>query len=177
MRLSLAKRLLLLLWQSNDFFASTGGNTSTGDQIKNSVSEFLAQAVQQIASDLIKGVDVNIDLKNTEATDVTGARSDLNVGLTKRLLDDRLSVSVGKSFNIDGDDGTAARSSNSSLDFLPDITTNYKLSKNGKYAIKLYRKNAYEAILDGYFIETGVTFSLNLDYNKLRELLHKNPKQ
>ncbi len=162
---------------SNDFFASTGSNTSTGDQIKNSVSEFLAQAVQQIASDLIKGVDVNIDLKNTEATDVTGARSDLNVGLTKRLLDDRLSVSVGKSFNIDGDDAAAKAQGSNGLDFLPDITTNYKLSKDGKYMIKLYRKNAYEAILDGYFIETGVTFSLNLDYNKLKELLSKKPKQ
>lgn len=162
---------------SNDFFAGTGGNTSTADQVKNSVSEFLAQAVQQIASDLIKGVDVNIDLKNTEATDQTGARSDLNIGLTKRLLDDRLSVSVGKSFNIDGNDGSAAKSSSGSLDFLPDITTSYKLSKNGKYMIKLYRKNAYEAILDGYFIETGVTFSLNLDYNQLKELFSKKPKQ
>lgn len=162
---------------SNDFFASTSsGNTSTGAMVKNSVSEFLAQAVQQIASDLIKGVDVNIDLKNTEATNDAGARSDLSVGLTKRLLDDRLSVSVGKSFNIDGDDAAAKSQTNNAIDFLPDINTNYKLSKDGKYMLKLYRKNAYEAILDGYFIETGVTFSLNLNYNKLKELLAKKPK-
>jgi translocation and assembly module TamB len=59
---------------------------------------------------------------------------------------------------------------------MPDITTTYKLSKDGRYMLKAYQRNQYEAILDGYFVETGVTFSLMMDYNKFSEILHKNRK-
>ncbi|MCW3087036.1 MAG: hypothetical protein JWQ78_422, partial [Sediminibacterium sp.] len=33
------------------------------------------------------------------------------------------------------------------------------------------------AILDGYFVETGVSFTLSMDYNKFKEILHKNSGQ
>jgi hypothetical protein len=162
--------------RSSDFFASSSsGGTSTNDAVKQSVSKFLAEAVNQIASDLIKGVDINLDLKNYEGDAATNsaARTDLNVELSKQLLNDRLVVTVGKSFTIDGDDPLAKTQNNSNLQFLPDISTTYKLSKDGKYAIKAYRKNQYEAILDGYFTETGVVFSLTMNYEKLKELFQK----
>ncbi len=162
--------------RSSDFFASSSsGGTSTNDAVKQSVSKFLAEAVNQIASDLIKGVDINLDLKNYQGDAATNsaARTDLNVELSKQLLNDRLVVTVGKSFTIDGDDPLAKTQNNSNLQFLPDISTTYKLSKDGKYALKAYRKNQYEAILDGYFTETGVAFSLTMNYEKLKELFQK----
>ncbi len=162
--------------RSSDFFASSGsGGTSTNDAVKQSVSKFLAEAVNQIASDLIKGVDINLDLKNYQGDAATNsaARTDLNVELSKQLLNDRLVFTVGKSFTIDGSDPLAKTQNNSNLQFLPDISTTYKLSKDGKYALKAYRKNQYEAILDGYFTETGVVFSLTMNYEKLKELFQK----
>ncbi len=165
--------------RSSDFFAtSSSGGTSTTDLAKQSVSKFLAEAVNQIASDLIKGVDINLDLKNYEgdvATN-TAARTDLNLAISKQLLNDRLVVTVGKSFTIDGDDPLAKTQDNSNLQFLPDITTTYKLSKDGRYALRAYRKNQYEAILDGYFTETGVAFTLTVNYEKLKEIFQKKNK-
>lgn len=162
--------------RSSDFFAtSSSGGTSTTDLAKQSVSKFLAEAVNQIASDLIKGVDINLDLKNYEgdAATNTATRTDLNVELSKQLLNDRLIVTVGKSFTIDGDDPLAKTQGNSNLQFLPDVTTTYKLSKDGRYALRAYRKNQYEAILDGYFTETGVAFTLTVNYEKLKEIFQK----
>ena len=165
--------------RSSDFFASGNGGGGANEIAKESVSKFLAEAVNNIAADLIKGVDVNLDLKNYEADAVanTATRTDLNVALSKQLLNDRLTVTVGKSFTLDGADPVAKTQTNSNLDFLPDISTTYKLSKDGKYAIKAYRKNQYEAIMDGYFTETGVAFSFTMNYDKFKEILQKSKEK
>jgi translocation and assembly module TamB len=39
--------------------------------------------------------------------------------------------------------------------------------------LKAYQKSDYEAILDGYFIETGVAFTLTMDYNRFKEIFRK----
>lgn len=161
--------------QARDFFA--GGGTSTQDIVKASVSRFLSDAVNQIASDLIKGVDLNVDLKSVDDYASAAKRTDLDLALSKRFLNDRFSVTVGKNFTLEGEDPLAKSQNNSSVNFLPDINTTYKLSKNGKYLIRAYRKNQYEAILDGYFTETGLVFSFSLDYDKAKELLNLKNQQ
>jgi hypothetical protein len=42
--------------------------------------------------------------------------------------------------------------------------------------LKAYQKSEYETILDGYFIETGVAFTLSLDFDKFNEILRKKKK-
>jgi len=161
--------------QSTDFFGTlTGGTGLQADQlIKASVSRFLSDALNQVASNLIKGVDINVNLQTAEDYATLSQRTDLNVALTKRFLHDRLSVTVGKNFTVEGQDPTARGGNTQSI---PDITTTYKLSKDGRYMLKAYQRNQYEAILDGYFIETGIAFSLSMDYDKFREILHRNQK-
>ena len=160
--------------KSSDFFA-TNNSTSPNDMVRQSVSKFLAEAVAQIAADLIKGVDISLDLKNYQADPATNltTRTDLNLALSKQLLNDRLIVTVGKSYTIDGTAPAANTQNNSTTQFLPDISTTYKLSKDGRYALKVYRKNQYETIMDGYFIETGITFSFTMSYEKFKEIFQK----
>jgi translocation and assembly module TamB len=158
--------------QSSDFFASNnGGNKLLGNE---SVSNFLNGAINQIANDLIKGVDVDVNLKNVD-DDPNAQRTDLNVMVGKTFLDDRLNVSVGKSFTVDGTNPTS--NNNPNTQFIPDVNTTYKLSKDGRFILRGYRKNQYEALLDGYFIETGVSFNFTIDYDKLRELTKKTKIQ
>ncbi len=163
--------------QSKDFFASSSGDGLKADAVvKESVSRFLSDAVSQIAADLIKGVDVDVNLKTVDNYSDQSQRTDLNLALSKRFLNDRLNISVGKSFTVDGEDPLAKGQDNNNVSFLPDITTTYKLSKDGRYMLKAYQKSDYEAILDGYFIETGVAFTLTMDYNRFKELFEKNKK-
>ena len=161
--------------QSSDFFASNnGGNNLLSNA---SVSNFLNGAINQIANDLIKGVDVDVNLKNVD-DDPNAQRTDLSVALGKNFLNDRLNISVGKSFTVDGTNPTANNSNNNpNTQFIPDVNTTYKLSKDGKFILRAYRKNQYEALLDGYFIETGVSFNFTIDYDKLQELTKKNKSQ
>ncbi len=159
--------------QSSDFFASNGGSNSLLSN--ESVSSFLNGAINQIANDLIKGVDVDINLKNVD-DDPNAQRTDLDVMVGKNFLDDRLNISVGKSFTIDGTN-PMSNNNNNNTQFIPDVNTTYKLSKDGRFMLRAYRKNQYEALLDGYFIETGVSFNFTIDYDKLQEIIKKNKAQ
>lgn len=161
--------------QSSDFFGGSSG-LQTDQIVKESVSRFLSDAISHLAADLIKGVDIELNLRTVENYSDATQRTDLNLALSKRFLNDRLSITVGKNFVVDGVDPLAKGQDNSNVQFLPDITTTYKLSKDGRYMLKAYQKSAYEAILDGYFIETGVAFTLSIDYNTLKEMLSKKKK-
>jgi translocation and assembly module TamB len=163
--------------QSTDFFTNIGGSSGYGadEIVKESVSRFLTDAVNQVAANLIQGVDINVDLATAQDYSTATERTDLNVAFSKRFLNDRLSVTVGKSFTVEGDNA-GVKTQNANQGFIPDISTTYKLSRDGRYMLKVYQRNQYEAILDGYFIETGVSFSLVMDYNKFREIFRKRGK-
>ena len=162
--------------QSQDYF---GGNGSSNKNLlaNESVSGFLNAAVNEIAADLIKGVDIDINLKTVD-DDPSAVRTDLNLMLGKAFLNDRLNVSFGKSFTVDGNDPSVKgrRAENRDIQFIPDVNTTYKLSIDGKYMLRAYRRSQYEAIMDGYFIETGFAFAFTMDYDKLKELVSKKKK-
>lgn len=161
--------------RSTDFFGGNGIINS--DLLANaSVTGFLNSAVQQLAGNLIKGVDIDVNLKNVDE-DASSSRTDLNVSLGKTFLNDRLNVSFEKSFTVYGaDDANNGANTSDQTQFLPDINATYKISKDGRYMLRAYRRNQYEAIMDGYFIESGVAFSLSMDYDNFKEILRRKKK-
>src|SRR5436309_9985231 len=58
------------------------------------------------------------------SSDVCSSDLDLNIALSKTFLNDKLTVSVGENFGIEGQD--AAARDNAS--FIPDVTIAYKLT-------------------------------------------------
>jgi hypothetical protein len=58
-----------------------------------------------LAGDLINGVELNFDLNSTRLYDRTTRKiaTDLNVGISKKLLNDRLKVTnAGSNFGLEG---------------------------------------------------------------------------
>jgi len=91
------------------------------------------------------------------------------VGLSKKLLNERLKVSIGSSFGLEG----AQQSNRNTTNIAGDIAVDYQLSKDGRYILRAYRKNQYQVALQGQIIETGVAFIITMDYNKFKELFSK----
>lgn len=162
--------------QSSDFFKGNG--TSFSDIARQSVSQFLSTALDNIAGDLIKGVDIDLALNSYEQFSTTGSqqRTDINLALSKKFMNDRLTITVGKAFGLQGQDAESKANAASGSQYIPDFSAEYQLSKDGRYKIRGYRKNAYEAILDGFVIESGVSFIVTLDYEKFKELFQKKKK-
>ena len=158
--------------QSSDFFKGNGNDFT--DLARQSVSQFLSSALNEIASDLFKGIDVDLNLNsyNDFTNGGNQQRTDLNVAVSKSFLDDRLTVSVGKNFGIQGDNA-AAKIPGANTGFKPDVSIGYKLTKDGKYLLRAYTKNQFEVVLDGYVVETGIAFVLTMNYEKFKELFRR----
>ena len=158
--------------QSSDFFKGNGDDFN--DIARQSVSQFLSSALNEIAGNLLKGVDIDLNLNSYRdyANGGNNQRTDLNVALSKTFLDDKLTVSIGKNFGVQGQN--AADKQNNS--FIPDVTIGYKLTKDGKYLLRAYRKNQFEVVIDGYVVETGVGFVATIDYEKFNELFRRKKK-
>jgi len=164
--------------QSSDFFASSGSGGGVNDVARESVTQFLSSALDHIASDLVQGVDVDLNLNsyNDYTTGDVQQRTDLSVAVSKRFLNDRLTLSVGGTFGVEGQDPAAKAQQEQGNSFLPDLSANYKLTSDGKYALKAYRKTQYEVVMDGYVVETGLAFVFTMDYDKFKELFQKKTK-
>jgi hypothetical protein len=70
-------------------------------------------------------------------------------------------------------EGQQPTNSSRSSSLLGDVAVNYKLSKDGRYMLRAYQKNEYEGVVEGYIVETGLGFSINVDYEHFRELFGK----
>jgi len=163
--------LLLNRFIGENPFASEAGGATAESLARQSASKLLSQQLNNLASDLITGVELNFDLESTEdyTTGSRENRTDLNVGVSKSLLDDRLKVTVGSSFGLEG----SQQANQDTNNIAGDLSADYQLSKDGRYRVRAYRKNQYEVALQGQVIETGVGFIITMDYNKFRELFHR----
>lgn len=152
---------------SNPFESLSGGGGVEG-MARSSVSSFLTGQLNSLASNLIKGVELDFNLQS-EQDYLTGSgqnRTDLNVGISKMLFDDRLKITIGSNFEVEGNTRPGEKPTN----IAGDISIDYQLSKDGRYFARVYRKNQYQATLQGQFVETGIGFIINMSYNKFKEL-------
>lgn len=150
----------------------SGAGMSAETMARQSVSKILSQQLNNLASGLIKGVDLNFGLDSSEdySSGQKNTRTDLNVDISKKLLNDRLKVTVGSNFGLEGQ----ARQNENMTNIAGNVSVDYSLSKDGRYMLRAYRKDEYQVALQGQIIETGVGFIITLDYDKFREIFEKS---
>lgn len=156
----------------NPFQSASGGdNNAVQSFVRQSVSRLLSEQLNRLAAGLIQGVDINVGVVSYEdySTGEHQNRSDVTLNVSKRLLNDRLRVSVGSSFQVEGSSNTNQRRNNT----LSDVSLDYQLSSDGRYVLRAYRRNDYEAVVEGQVIETGVSFIFTLDFDSFSDMLRK----
>lgn len=167
--------LLLNRFVAENPFASGAGGGGVESLARSSVSKLLSEQLNNLAGSLITGVDLNFDLVSSE--DYTSGqlenRTDLNVGLSKELLNDRLKVSIGSNFELEGPKNTNHKATN----IAGNMALDYQLSRDGRYMLRAYRKNEYVGVAEGYLIETGLGFIFTFDYELFRNLFIKKEEE
>ena len=164
--------LLFNRFMGEDPFASETGDVTASSMARESASKILTQQMNNFAGDLISGVELNFDLTATEdySSGKQENRTDLNVEVSKKMFSDRLKVTVGSNFGLQGSEEANQGSTNIGTDVFLD----YQLTKDGKYKIRGYRVNKYQVALQGEVIETGIAFIVTLDYEEFKELFRKS---
>ena len=156
---------------SNPFESLSGGGSAEAIA-RSTVSSFLSGQLNRLAGSLIQGVEFDFNL-NSEEDYSTGSgqnRTDLNVGVSKMLFNDRMKVTVGSNFELEGN----ARPGEQTTNIAGDISVDYQLTEDGRYLVRAYRKNQYQVTLQGQFVETGLGFIMNMDYDEFREIFQRN---
>lgn len=149
-------------------FGGSSGGIDVGNMARNSVSSFLSNQLNNLASSLIKGVDLDFNLQSDQdyLSGSAQTRTDLNIDFSKMLFDDRLKITIGSNFEVEGNTRPGENPNN----IAGDISIDYQLSKDGRYFVRAYRKNQYQATLQGQFVETGIGFIVNISYDKFKEI-------
>jgi hypothetical protein len=133
------------------------------------VSRLLEDQLNNLAGGLIEGIELDFGLTSEEdfSTGRSQMRTDLNVGVSTRLLQDRLKISVGSNFELEG----PSRPNQKTTNIAGNIQLDYMLSRDGRYSLRAYRRDEYEVALQGQVVETGVSFIITIDFNTFKELI------
>jgi hypothetical protein len=89
--------------------------------------------------------------------------------LAKSFNNNRLNVYVGSTF--------ALENQNQQQDLLTglagDVSLEYLLTRDGRYRLKGYRINKYDLTFNGTVVETGATFVVVVEFNKLKNAFRR----
>lgn len=165
--------VLLLNRFISDDPLSSGASTGLAFTAKQSVSRFLGEQLNKFANDLVKGVDLSVDLAQSEdyTTGARRERTDLSINASKSLLNDRLKVTIGNDFELQGQQSS---SGNQNTSYIPgNLAADYNLTTDGRYVLRAYRRAYDEGVLQGFVTETGLNFIFSMDYNRFSQLFRK----
>ncbi|MFY9311078.1 MAG: translocation/assembly module TamB domain-containing protein [Bacteroidia bacterium] len=156
----------------DDPLQSGGGPASLSSTSRRSASRLLTQQLSALSAKYVKGVDLNLGVNSYEdySSGKEEGRTQLQLGVSKQLFNDKVTVQVGGNVDIEGE---KAKQNNAS-DIAGNIVVEYKLTDDGRYRLKGFRESEYENPIEGELTKTGGGLIFSKDYNKLMELFKKN---
>ena len=133
---------------------------------REKVSDLISSQLDKYASGLIKGIDLNLGLQSAYNTTNSTGNTNLNLGVSKKLANDRLSFTVGKNFELENKDMR-------SNEIFDNVEANWLITKDGRFRLKVFRKNLNQMVIEGSVIETGLGFIIAIDYETWKELMKR----
>lgn len=143
-----------------------GADNSTGVNVDAVISNFLMGEVNNIAGDVLKGVDINLGLDTYESEGQT--QRDLTFSFSKRFYNDRIRVTVGGK--------VAMENQQQAESFLDNFAAEYLLDPAGSKTVKFFYDRNYD-MLEGEVVQTGVGIVLRKKVLRLRELFDFRKKK
>lgn len=147
--------------------AGGGGNLATaGENIAlSSVSTLLTNQLNRLAENYVQGVDlsVGVDSYTTDASAASGETvTEVNLGLSKQLFDDRLSIQVGGNLGVSDSEAAGQQTV-----LAGDFRLEYELTEDGRYKLRVFRRPDYDIFSNG--IRTGASLIFQRSFGDLRQ--------
>jgi hypothetical protein len=163
--------LILKRFISDNPFENQGAQGFEGTA-RSSVSQILSDQLNRLSQN-VKGVELSFDVKSFEdySSGQAKGQTQLQLGLSKSLMNDRLVVKLSGNVDIEGQN-----SSRQATDYIGDLALEYLLTDDGRFRITGFRNSNYDMI-DGELTETGAGLIYIKDYDTLKELFKANAKQ
>jgi hypothetical protein len=149
---------------SNPLASSTNSVGLTG-LARSSVSQILTRQLNRLSAGMVTGVGLGVGVESYEdySSGTAGGRTQLQLGVTKQLFDERVVVQIGGNVDLEGEWSRR----NSLNSFAGDIRVGYKMTEDGRWQLLMFRNNTNGDALEGDLVETGVGIVFTIDYDKL----------
>lgn len=146
---------------------SGDAGVSTADIALSSVSGFVSSQLNSLSEKYLQGVelDVNIGSYTDYGMGAGQQRTDLNVTMKKAFFDDRFVVEMGSNVAIQG--------YQPANQIVGDVAVEYKLTEDGRYRLRGYRRNDFENPVEGQVVITGLGLIFSREFNTWDELMAK----
>ncbi len=156
--------------------------SSISSYISGAMSSFFSTKFQQVFKDKSLRVNFNTAVYNGSALDPNATattysydRTNLNLSVIKSFMNDRLTFTVGSAFDIGL---TAQQATYAAVQFLPNVTAEYKLTENGRVVLTFFYRDSYNYLTLGNHImnSSGTSISYRRDFDRLDEVFKKKKK-
>lgn len=155
---------------------SSGQNNLVTTTARTSVSRLLTEQLNRISGRYLKGFDLNFELNSYDnyATKSVGGRTELGVKFSKKLFNSRVKINVGGNVNLINDqENISSEQEKKTQHVRGNASVEYLLTPDGRYRMKAYHRDAFGGVIDGNFIETGLSFIFTKNYDRFSELFGK----
>lgn len=163
--------LVLQRFIQEDPLATAGEGGGVQSAARQGVSQLLTQQLNKLSGKYIEGVDLTFGVESYQdySSGTQEQRTELNIGLSKGFFNDRVEVNIGGNVDLEGEESRQNNLNN----IAGDVDVEYKITPDGIYRLKGFRKTEYEGLLEGEVVETGVSLIFTRDYDKLKNLFRK----
>ena len=161
----------------NSFITDNKGGQSVAGAgeaiVLSSLSKLVSNQLNKLASGVLKGVELNLGFEayNPGIDAGSSVTTEVQLGLSKSLLNDRLTVKVGGNLNV----GANGEEEETLTALTGDFALEYRLKENGNSILRVYQRSDYDALYEGNVSKTGVGISIRKEL-KNKELKNKERK-
>ncbi|EAS18964.1 conserved hypothetical protein [Flavobacteria bacterium BBFL7] len=159
----------------NRFFPTSGTDGSNGGTAtiaRDNLNQALSDQLNQYGGKLLGKTGIDFSFGVDSYTDYQGTssqeRTQLDVTASKKLLNDRLVVSVGSEVDIQG-----SAQEGEETPVIGNVSIEYLLSQTGQWRLKGFRRNQYDNVIDGQLIISGISLIFTKEFNEFKNLFAK----
>ncbi len=105
------------------------------------------------------GKFVDIDLSSGQTEHASGKTNDMNISISKSFFKDKLRVTIGSTL-------TDNPEINDAKGMFTNFTADYKLTKDGSVALRLYSQRDYNNVLEGELYKSGLAVRATKDWRR-----------
>lgn len=157
----------------NRFYPEPGSNGSRGGTVniaRDNLNQALSDQLNMFSDKLLGDTGVNLNFGVDSYTDYQGEspqqRTQLDITAQKKLMGDRLIVSVGSEVDVQGSNRTEEAGS----PIIGNVSIEYLLTPSGQFRIKGFRRNEFENVIDGQVIVSGIALIFTREFNEFKEV-------
>ncbi|TXD47912.1 translocation/assembly module TamB [Polaribacter sp. IC073] len=156
----------------NRFYPDAGSDGSVGGFAaiaRNNLNDAVSGQLNAFSDKILGNSGVKLDFGLNSFTDYQGDaptdRTQLDIAAQKQLFNERLTVRVGSEVDLQGSNTTGEQTP-----LIGNVSLEYKITEDGRYRLKGFRKSEFENVIDGQTIISGIGLIFTKEFNEFHEL-------